>query len=131
MAGSRGTGTERVFISLYIDEDASKKFATVPRELGYDAVTTAEAGQLEADDEEQLKFATEQGRAILTFNAKHFQALHTRYCQEGREHAGIIVLNRKVSFSENLRRLLRLLDSVTAEEMRGQIKFLSEYSEHE
>lgn len=122
---------EELFVIVYTDEDVTIKLACELRRHGYKAVTTQEAGQMEADDDSQLAYATTHGYAVLTYNQGDFCRRHVEYCLAGKKHAGIIIASRKVGLGETLRRLLRLLDSVTAEEMRGQIKFLSEYVERE
>ena len=115
-------------ITVYIDEDVSIKLARELRRRGYKTVTTQEAGQLEASDEGQLEYATAHGYAIVTYNQGDFARLHAQYSQAGRRHAGIIIASREIGLGETLRRLLRLLDSVSSEEMRGQMKWLSEYT---
>ena len=120
---------EELFAIVYTDEDVTVKLARELRRRGYKAVTTQEAGQMETDDDNQLAYATTHGYAILTYNQGDFCQRHVEYCLASKEHAGIIIASRKASLGETLRRLLRLLDSATAEEMRGQIKFLSEYAE--
>jgi predicted nuclease of predicted toxin-antitoxin system len=122
---------EELFTIVYTDEDVTIKLARELRKRGYKAVTTQEAGQMEADDDSQLAYAATHDYAILTYNQGDFCQLHIEYCLADKKHAGIIIASRKVGLGEILRRLLRLLDSVTAEEMRGQIKFLSEYAERE
>jgi len=122
---------EELFAIVYTDEDVTIKLARELRRREYKAVTTQEAGQMEADDNSQLAYAATHGYAIFTYNQGDFCQRHVEYCRAGKKHAGIIIASRKVSLGETLRRLLRLLDSVTAEEMRGQIKFLSEYAERE
>jgi predicted nuclease of predicted toxin-antitoxin system len=122
---------EELFTIVYTDEDVTIKLARELRKRGYKAVTTQEAGQMEADDDSQLAYAATHDYAILTYNQGDFCQRHIEYCLADKKHAGIIIASRKVGLGEILRRLLRLLDSVTAEEMRGQIKFLSEYAERE
>jgi len=39
------------------------------------------------------------------------------------------IASRKVGLGESLRRLIRLLESVPAEELLGQIRWLSEFAE--
>ena len=58
---------------------------------GFDVLTTEDAGKNESSDEEQLAFATAQGRAILTFNIRDFALLHEQWREENKAHAGIVV----------------------------------------
>jgi hypothetical protein len=47
----------------------------------------------------------------------------------GQSHAGIILAaQQRYSVGEQMRRLLRLISSLTAEEMRNRIEFLSAWS---
>lgn len=78
-------------------------------------------------DDEQLEYATRQERAILTHNQKDFVRMHAEWWAEGREHWGIVITRQEWSLGELLRRTLRLLDEVTAEEMYRQIRFLSDF----
>ena len=62
------------------------------RQLGHDILTAYEAGQAGQgiQDASVLAFATVAGRAVLTFNRRHFIRLHA----EVLSHAGIIVCTR-------------------------------------
>jgi Domain of unknown function (DUF5615) len=79
-------------VALYVDEDFSYPVVQRLRQLGHDMLTAHEAGQAGQDIEDAavLAFATAAGRAVLTFNRRHFIRLHT----EGSLHAGIIVCTR-------------------------------------
>ncbi|MEG4233103.1 DUF5615 family PIN-like protein [Microcoleus sp. Pol11C3] len=59
------------------------------RSLDCDVLTSYDAGQAnqEIPDDEVLRFATEQNRAVISFNRDDFVALH----RGGEHHAGIIV----------------------------------------
>ncbi len=64
-------------IRLYLDEDTVRKaFVQALRENGVDVVTVSDANNLGRIDEEQLIWATEQGRVIYTFNSRDFCRLH-------------------------------------------------------
>jgi hypothetical protein len=54
-------------------------------------------GRLGLPDDLQLAWATENSRAIVTANKKHFPALHNAVLAEGRYHAGIIVISEQRS----------------------------------
>ena len=72
---------------------------------------------------EQLAFATAQSRAIVTHNHGDFEALATDYVQTGRHHSGIIVAYRRPPKQIALR-LLRIVETVSAEEMRDQLRYV-------
>jgi hypothetical protein len=53
--------------------------------------------------------------------------LHGEFLREGKSHAGIIVAAQGPAIGERLRRLLKLNDSLTAEEMKDRLEFLSNW----
>jgi hypothetical protein len=114
-------------IRLYLDEDAQRGgLVRALRLRGVDAPTTNEAGAGEYNDAAQLAYATSQGRVLYSFNIRDFRAIHTAHIAEGKTHAGIILApQQRYSVGEQMRRLLRLIHTVTAEEMRDRIEFLS------
>ena len=77
---------------LYADEDFSYPVVQRLRQLGHDLLTAHEAGQAgqSSTDAAVLAFATAAGRAVVTFNRRHFIRLHV----EVSSHAGIIVCTR-------------------------------------
>ena len=79
-------------VMLSVDEDCSCPVVQRLRQLGHDMLTAHEAGQAGQgiEDATVLAFATAAGRAVLTFNRRHFIRLHT----EVPLHAGIIVCTR-------------------------------------
>jgi predicted nuclease of predicted toxin-antitoxin system len=113
-------------IALYLDEDVHPRLATILRERGFDVLTTAEAGMLGKSDPEQLEFATSQGRAILTHNIRDYVRLAQHYAKKNRSHAGIIVSDQ-LPLRELLRRTLRLMTALSAEEMINRFEWLSNY----
>lgn len=113
-------------IRLLIDEDAQHRgLAPALRARGVDVVTVHELGMLGADDEVILAQAAAASRTIYTFNASDFFRLHTQFTQQGRAHAGIIIVPRqRYSVGEQLRRLFALINSRSAEGMINQVAFL-------
>lgn len=80
----------------------------------------------ELSDRENLKYAIAAQRAFVTFNSDDFARLYDDFWRGGREHFGIIV-SEQIPIGEMLHRLLRLLDSMTAEEMRNTFRNLGEF----
>lgn len=113
----------RLFISLYLDEDVSVLVAKLLRTRGHDVVTTQEASRIGGSDPEQLEFATARQCAIFTHNRDDFLELARQYTTEGKPHSGIIVAVRRSPY-ELTRRLLLLLDRVTADEMDNQLLYI-------
>jgi len=87
-------------------------------------MTTADAGLLEASDEEQVVYAASQQRALVTHNIKHFPGVHAAWVEAGREHWGVIVLIGHSAVSVWLRRMENLLNRFSAEELQNQLLFL-------
>lgn len=113
-------------LRLLIDEDAQHRgLAPALRARGVDVTTVRELGMFGADDDFILARAATESRAIYTMNAGDFHRLHTHWLQQGRDHAGIIIVPRqRYSVGEQLRRLFALINSRSAENMRNQIAFL-------
>jgi hypothetical protein len=78
------------------------------------------------DDDEQLAFAAEQGRAVLTYNMKDFAPLATVWYEAGRNHAGII-LSEELEHGELLRWVEKMLKAISAEEMINAVRYLQEF----
>src|SRR4051794_30703405 len=113
------TGTSRLFLFLYTDEDVTDRLALLLRERGYESERALEAGTTGFTDEEQLVFAASQDRTLLTYNRRDFSVLAKRWQDAGRSHSGII-LSRQFSrrqTGELLRQVCRFMESVSADEM--------------
>jgi len=114
-------------IRLYLDEDAQRTaFVRALRARQIDVLTANEANQIGVSDAEQLAFATSQRRTIFTFNRGDFVQLHTGYLRHDRFHAGIVVSDQLV-IGVIIRRLLKLLDARSAEDMHNWFEFLSNW----
>jgi hypothetical protein len=121
---------DKLFITLYLDEDITPKLAKALRDRGFDAVSAYEVGNIEVSDSMHLDFAATQGRAILSCNAKHYVPLFKERYHEGREHSGVIVTNQ-IPLGEMLCRILGLLNPLTADEIRNQLRHLGEFAKRE
>jgi hypothetical protein len=81
---------------------------------------------IEREDAEHLDYATEQGRVLCTFNVGDFYRLHSEYVAQGKPHAGIIFMRQQpLSVGEQRRRLLNLMASRSADELKNWVEFLS------
>ena len=113
-------------VRLYFDEDVHPDLVYVLQEKGFDAITTIEAGLQGNSDRQQIDYAISNNRAILTFNVKHFVLLYNEMYSKNRQHPGIVVSTQQ-NFGETLKRLLKLLNNKTAEEMSNSIEFLNNW----
>ena len=75
------------------------------------------------DDVDQLTYAIREKRCIVSFNAKDFDVLNKEYLQENREHWGIIV-SKQIPIGLILKRLLKILESHSQEDMKNQLYWL-------
>jgi hypothetical protein len=114
-------------IRLYLDEDSmSRSLARELRARGIDVSTTIGEGMLGNDDATQLEYANKQGRVIYTYNVGDFYSLHTEYLKQGRSHAGIILAHQQsLTLGEQIKRILKLLAALSAEDMQSRAEFLS------
>ncbi len=78
-------------IALYLDENIPPLIAKLLQAEEYDVISAHEVGMLGRDDEEQLQYAASSGRAMLTFNQKHFRPLYDQWWTSGRSHSGIVL----------------------------------------
>lgn len=113
----------RLFAEVYLDEDVSVLVADLLRARGFQAVTTRDVGQLGQTDAAQLEYATNQGMVFLTHNRVDFEALHRQYLADGNFHWGVIVAARRRPY-QILANLLRLLNRMTADELRAQLLYI-------
>jgi hypothetical protein len=114
---------------LYIDEDAiDEDFLQALHSRNVDVLTVAEVGMLHRSDEEQLAWATENNRAIFSFNARDFYQIHTSLMERGLSHSGIILApQQRYGIGDLMRGVLRLINTKSSEEMQGQLEFLSNW----
>ena len=120
----------RLFIALYTDEDITSELAPALRERGFEAQSAAEAGLLRADDARQLAYAAAHGMTLLTCNTSHFLMLARQYAATGQSHAGIIISSEQYSrrrFGELLRLTLRVMNTLTVDEMRDAVVYLQQF----
>ncbi|MGH9834339.1 MAG: DUF5615 family PIN-like protein [Blastocatellia bacterium] len=129
------------------DDDAAPLFARllcdimIPAELseairlqGYDVLEARQLPlEIQQDDWAILNEAAQQQRAVVTCNysdpASNFCLIHEEWQQQGKEHAGIILIPQ-FQISNRLRRwevrdrLLDFLNQHTAEELYNQLWWL-------
>ena len=88
---------------LYANENFPLPVVEALRKLGHDVLTTRDANQdnQRMPDEDVLAFAVQDGRAILTFNRKHFIRLHSRQPN----HNGMVVCTFDPDFDAQAQRI--------------------------
>ncbi len=113
----------QIFIELYLDEDVDVLIAELLRGRGFSVMGTRDVGQLGCTDDEQLAYAAREQKTLVTHNRAHFEALAREYLALGRSHSGIILAGRNPPY-EIVRRLLLILNQVTADEMKDQVRYI-------
>jgi hypothetical protein len=114
---------KHLFIDLYFDEDVSALVAALIRARGFAVTTTPDAGLGGSSDAEQLRHAVGQRITLVTHNRADFELLARQYFELGLKHYGIIIAVQRPAH-EIVRRLLILLDQVTADEIEDQIRYV-------
>jgi len=114
-------------IRLYLDEDTiSRALISGLSARNMDILSAHAVGLISVPDEEHLRYAVSTGRTLFPFNTRDFARLHTEWLSTDRHHSGIIVSDQ-VQVGQLIRRLLRLLDGLSAEEMRDRLEFLGKW----
>jgi len=116
-------------IRLYFDADSMERAVVSGlRARGIDVTSALEVGMAESSDEEQLEFARTSRRVLFSFNVGDFQRIHTQYLSRGDTHAGIILAaQQRYSVGERIRRLQKLVESRSVNEMKDQVEFLRDW----
>jgi predicted nuclease of predicted toxin-antitoxin system len=118
-----------VTIRLYLDEDSMRRsLVRALRARGVDVMTALEAGMIEREDSEHLAYAAAHSRVLCTFNVADFCRLHSDYLAQGKQHAGLVLMQQQhYSIGQQLRCLLRLVAGRSADEMKNRVEFLSNW----
>ena len=112
-----------LYIHLYFDEDVSVGIVENLRTRGFDVLSVRDAGALGRSDDEQMLYAVSQKRAMVTHNRLDFEKQHVKFLENGMQHYGVMVVKRRRD-TEVVAKLLELLDSLTAEEMKNQLRYI-------
>ncbi|QTA81465.1 Uncharacterized protein dnl_38020 [Desulfonema limicola] len=113
-------------LKIYLNENLSWKISKALRECGYDVVSSHETGMNAEEDDIQFEFAVSEKRAVVTNNFADFVKLCSEYSSSGKDHYGVI-FTTKYTTSEIIRRLRILLKTMTAEQLKNQIRWLNEF----
>ncbi len=102
---------------LYSNENFPLPVVVKLRALGHDVLTVQETGKADqaVPDDEILRFATADNRAVLTINRLHFIRLH----RERPLHAGIIVCTLDPDFGGQAERIHQAIGGAST--LNGQL----------
>ena len=115
----------RLFGSVYTDEDVHVLVAELLRSKGFHAITARDAGMLQASDDAQLEFAARNKMVILTHDYLDYLNLHRRYLDEGVTHSGIMIVRKfPVSPYWIADKTSEILNQFTADELENQLLYI-------
>lgn len=100
---------------LYFDEDMSAIVAAKLRKIGWDVLTTQQAGNSGKSDVAQLEYASREGRILVTRNYADFQEIHQQFLQKRKPHAGIIICFWRPDSQRMVEALIETLEKVSSQ----------------
>jgi len=106
-------------IRVYTDEHIGAAIVAGIRRGGINVLTFREAGLVSAPDQQHLRRATSEGRAVLTRDAD-FLRLHSM----GEVHAGILYAPWKRTARQIIARVIQTHALLKAEDMIGHVEYL-------
>ena len=107
-------------IRFHLDENCDPRIAAGLRLHGIDVSTTAEAGLLQASDDEHLAFARNQGRAVVTQDTDFL-----RIADAGHDHPGIVFCAAQSrTIGEIIRGVHLIWEVLESEEMQNHVEYL-------
>lgn len=99
---------------LLLDEMIGPRVARELRDRGMDVIAVAERTDLRAlPDDAVLEFGRETGRMVVTLNIGDYARLHQQWLNQGREHAGIVMVTAQ-AFPQNRAFIGALVNALTA-----------------
>jgi predicted nuclease of predicted toxin-antitoxin system len=110
-------------LKLLLDEDVYLQLSIALRRRNYDVIHVQECNRKGFSDIEQLNYAIEEERCIITFNIKDYILLHNKYNNENIEHFGIIVTPKR-DIRELISRLSDLLNNKNQIEVKNNLIYL-------
>ncbi len=115
-------------MKFYLDEDLSPRIAQLLRRSRIDGLSAHETDMLEAGDLEQLEFAAQEKRCLVTRNRDDFIRLTVQFFNERRPHHGVLIIPHTIP-GDQLSRIARLLKTFSSRHPSGiepyAIAFLS------
>jgi predicted nuclease of predicted toxin-antitoxin system len=113
-------------ICFYFDQHMPGIAVSALRRRGVDVLTAHEAGTCGTSDEDQLRYATAHGRAVVTFDADYL-VLADAFLASGETFAGVVYC-RPDRYSQNPTRLAAELlivhGAMTPDEMVNHVEYL-------
>ena len=79
-------------MKYYLDEDLSPKIAEILRRLKVDVISAHDIGMTQVSDREQLEYAADKTRCLVTRNRNDFIRLTVQLFNEHRRHFGLLIV---------------------------------------
>jgi predicted nuclease of predicted toxin-antitoxin system len=79
---------------LLLDEHLSPSVAHRLTVLGFDVTSVRDRAMLGWEDWDLLDWCAREGRALCTENTHDFRALHRSYLAQGKDHLGILAVEK-------------------------------------
>jgi predicted nuclease of predicted toxin-antitoxin system len=111
---------------LLLDEHIWVHLAIILRDQGFDVIHVSEVKLNGLKDEAILQYAADNGRAVLTYNARDFAPLAKQRFELGKQHAGIIISDQ-LPQGELQKRIEKLLRNLLPNELKNTVRFLQSY----
>jgi hypothetical protein len=110
----------RAEIRFHLDECVTTAIADGLRRRGIDVTTTQDTELMSSDDLDQLAFAFQEGRVLVSQDSDFL-----RLAREGRPHCGIAYyIPGSRTIGDLISRLVLLQAVLSPDEMNGMIEFL-------
>jgi hypothetical protein len=107
-------------VRFYFDQHVPEAVSRALHRRGIDVLTTQQAGRCGESDQEQLEFATAQGRVFVTFDDDFL-----RIAARGIHHNGIAFSSAsRYTVGELVYALLLLCNVLEAADMEDHVEFL-------
>jgi predicted nuclease of predicted toxin-antitoxin system len=113
-------------LNLYLDANTPEDLARALRAEGFEVVRAQEVGLQDADDLTHLRWASEHGYALFTFDTKTMPKAIEAWGKMGREHFGVILCEQmpREAVGVIVRRLKRLAQVYRPEALKNVTVYL-------
>jgi predicted nuclease of predicted toxin-antitoxin system len=114
-------------LPIYLDDSSMMTaLEKALRSEGFEVMTPVEAGTAGAEDEVHLRWATEHGFILLTFDKHTMVPLANEWVASGKEHNGVIVCEQmpREAVSVIVRRLKKLAQVYRPEALKNVTVYL-------
>lgn len=104
---------------FYTDEHVPVQISMALKMREIDIITSQQAGMLHKDDDTQLQFAIQSGRAIITYDSDFL-----KLAQEFGNHCGILFFTHRVDIGTAVKTIEEVYFTYTDLDLKNTILFL-------